>query len=172
MIWNHELEDGSGTPATAFGKYLVNINGRGLQIRQASDGKVLQELPELRLDDYNRVVVVEGMILALSRNTILVFSPQTTNVDETTAFPFHWQILGNPVHEKITLEIQSENPEEIDYRVVGIDGKTTAVSGRIFTHEKSRVAIELSGLPAGNYIMQLIHEGRTDQKIFMVTENP
>ena len=66
MIWSHELEDGSGTPATAFGKYLVNINGRGLQIRQASDGEVLQELTGLRLDDYNRVVVVDGMIMALS----------------------------------------------------------------------------------------------------------
>ena len=91
-------------------------------------------------------------------------------MEQPDAFPFSWKILGNPVYEKITLEIQSENPEEIDYRVIGIDGKTTAGSGRIFTHGKSRVDIDVSGLTAGKYIIQLQQKDNTDNKVFVKME--
>lgn len=169
MIWSHELEDGSRTPATAFGKYLVNSNNGILQFRRSNDGELVQEITGENFNNWSRVIVIDSMILASKGSQIAILTPEASTSEE---LPFQWRILGNPVNTKITLEITSETPKDIDYRVLGANGDFTAVSGRLYAAETSLVDIDVSTLGLGNYIIQLIYKNKIYQKSFLIKDSP
>jgi outer membrane protein assembly factor BamB len=163
--WTKDLNPRSGTPCTTFGDYLVNINGGNLEIRDARTGNVLQEITNTNLDDYTRIVVTDGQILASQRNNILIFTPIPSSIDN--GIKNDWQILNNPVGDLLYLTYSGDDQlVNVPYHVLNMKGQETASLGTL-TFEKGKQSIRLSQLPAGNYLLVMGENGRYGSEVFI-----
>jgi len=167
MIWSHPLKDESGTPAAAFGQYLVHVNGGDLQIRNASDGEVVQEFPGENYYVWSRVIVADGMLLALRGSEIRVFEPEPTRTIPYADDPVDWQILGNPGFDQIALDVNTGSLDPVQFSINTTQGVFTGISGTC--SGSGRTSINVATLPAGLYVITLHNKNWVESRRLLIS---
>lgn len=168
MMWSHDLEDGSGGPAVAFGNYLVHVNGGDLEIRNAADGNIIQEIEGLDLTAYTRVKVVDGLILAAGGTQIHMFTPITTGLTTSDKLDIEWGFITNPVKERLNIELTVLESLDLQYRIYDMKGVSQDLIGEWHLRKGNNLRdVDISGLSAGQYILTANSGHRTSSLRFI-----
>ena len=90
----------------------------------------------------------------------LRFPPLVTSINENTLNASQYLLYPNPAQTKVTLNIPSQQKENMKVSVMSVDGKTIyekEIQGTYYSHETYE-RIDVSGFPSGMYFVNLRHQ--------------
>jgi len=99
------------------------------------------------------------------RDAIAANRAGTTNTAIGEVGNFEWSVAPNPAHQQVILEIETlDNSSPLSVNLYDLTGNL--VLSRLV--EQSQVNLSLEGLAVGNYVVELVQEGKRERKVVVV----